>query len=307
VRSRLAGVGDLVAYGWVLGVEAGLRILLLAAGMVFHGAAAPLFAASVALPLVGAALAGLVFVVPEGREPDRTPQQTPEIPAGEQWSFMTVSVGYQMCLQAAVLLLGWRAGAERQALVGAFGAVNSYFRSPTVVTGGITTHALVALSHAWGAADREAFSAALRRAVRNISLVGVGGTLLAFAAAPVLLPLYYPHRLGLPWHLLAALGASTALATFGSLMIQPLLAAGRLRGAALAWGGGGLVTVAGYALSSGTDVLASLSVIAGPLTALVVALLELRRLPLGARGRTAGRPAAGGQVTTDSVSTPPLG
>jgi O-antigen/teichoic acid export membrane protein len=295
VRSRLAGAGDLVAYSWVLGAEAVLRVLLLAAAAVFRGAAEPLLAASVAVPLLGAAAVGLVFVVPKIGEPDRTPddapqdaplttpQDAPEIPAGEQWSFITVSVGYQVCLQAAVLVLGWRAGTEQQALVGAFGAANTYFRSPTVVTGGITTHALVALSHAWGVADRRAFSAALRRAVRSIIVVGLGGTALAFAAMPFLMPIYYPHPLGLPVHLLAALGVSTVLALFGILMIQPLLAAGRVRGAALAWGLGGLITVAVFAPSSGTDALASAGLVAGPLTAVVVALLDLRRLSFDER------------------------
>jgi O-antigen/teichoic acid export membrane protein len=305
VRSRLAGAGDLVAYGIVLGAEALLRVLLLVAGAVFREAAGPLLAASVAVPLLVAAAVGLVFAVPDRPVPDREPEDAAAIPAGEHQSFVVVSVGYQVCLQAAVLLLGWRTGSDRQAVVGAFGAANSYFRSPTVVMGGITTHALVALSHAWGAADPARFSAELRRAVRNIAVVGLGGSLLALAASPVVLPLYYPHALGLPPYVIGALVLSTVLASFGSVMIQPLLAAGRVRGAALAWGLGGLLTIALFAMSSGTDVLASLGLVAGPLTALVVALVELRRLSAGAgtRPRDGGEP----RTVTTSSSTPPLG
>lgn len=283
VRGRIAGAGDLLAYGVVLGTEAVLRALLIVAAMIAPGAAGVLLGASVAVPLLAAAALGAVFVVPAGAPGTRAEAETTVDgasagqQAGEQAGFMAVSIGYQVCLQAAVLLLGWRLPESRQAVVGAFGAVNSYFRTPTVLMGGITTHALVALSHAWGAGDLAGFRAALRRALRDVALVGMGGTVLVGAAAPVLLPIYYPHPLDLPLHLFAALAVSTVAATFGTLMIQPLLAAGRVRGAALAWGGGGVATVALFAVSGGTDVLASVAILVGPVAALLVALLEVRR------------------------------
>jgi O-antigen/teichoic acid export membrane protein len=306
VRGRLAGRGDLVAYSGVLLVEAVLRVGLLGAGALFPGSADVLLGASVPLPLLAAAAMGAVFVVPRvaDRQVERTAGGEPGLPVGEQLGFMAVSVGYQVCLQSAVLLLGWQIGAGREAAVGAFGSVNSYFRTPTVLIGGIVTHALVALSHAWGTRDRSAFSAALRRPIRGVAVVGLGGTVLVGLAAPVLLPIYYPHPLGLPLHLLVALAVSTVLATFGSLMIVPLLAAGRSRTAAAAWLGGGIVTVLVLVGSSGTDALESVGVMVGPLTALAVAGWGVRSL---LRAAWRGEEAVGASVARPTSTTPPLG
>jgi O-antigen/teichoic acid export membrane protein len=270
IRGRLAGSGDLLGYAGVLGVESVVRTLLLGACLVLPGQAMTLMAAAVAVPVLVAAAAGAMVVIPAAASSGSAPDPAYG-DAREQLWFVMYSIGYQVCLQAAVLLLGWRAGVSRTAVVGAFGAVNSYFRTPTVLMGGITTHALVMLSRAWGAADPAGMRAALRGALRNGIVVGLGGTLLLGLAAPVVLPIYYHHKLGLPLALMAGLAVSTVITVLAAILVQPLLAAGRGATAGLAWLAGGATTVVMFALSSGTDRLATAALICGPLLALAIA------------------------------------
>jgi O-antigen/teichoic acid export membrane protein len=287
VRGRLAGSGDLLGYAGVLGVESVARILLLGACLVLPGQAMTLMAAAVAVPVLVAAAAGAAVVIPAAlpglASPASVASDGPAPDGGngdarEQLWFVMYSVGYQVCLQAAVLLLGWRAGAGRTAVVGAFGAVNSYFRTPTVLMGGITTHALVMLSRAWGAGDQAEMRTALRGALRNGVVVGLGGTLLLGLAAPVVLPIYYHHKLGLPLSLIAGLAVSTVITVLAAILVQPLLAAGRGGTAGLAWLAGGAITIVMFALSSGTDRLAIAALICGPLIALGIAITGVLRL-----------------------------
>jgi O-antigen/teichoic acid export membrane protein len=287
VRGRLAGSGDLLGYAAVLGVESVARTLLLAACLVLPGQAMTLMAAAVAVPVLLAAALGALVVIPQvlplrARSASVTSNgSAPDAGYGdarEQMWFVMYSVGYQVCLQAAVLLLGWRAGESRSGVVGAFGAANSYFRTPTVLMGGITTHALVMLSRAWGAADLAGMRTALRVALRNGLLVGLGGTVLLGLVAPVVLPIYYHHKLGLPISLMAGLAVSTVITVMAAVLVQPLLAAGRGATAGLAWVAGGATTVVMFALSSGTDRLATAALICGPLLALAIAIVAVWRL-----------------------------
>jgi O-antigen/teichoic acid export membrane protein len=293
IRGRLAGSGDLLGYAGVLGAESVIRTILLSASLLMPGEAKILMAAAVAVPVLVAAALGALFVIPQavpglarvpgsavsnGSTPNGSAPNRGDGGAREQLWFVMYSVGYQVCLQAAVLLLGWRAGAARPAVVGAFGAANSYFRTPTVLMGGITTHALVMLSRAWGAADPAGMRAELRGALRNGIMVGLGGTLLLCAVAPAVLPIYYHHKLGLPLSLMAGLAVSTVLTVLAAILVQPLLAAARGGTAGLAWLTGGVTTVIMFALSSGTDRLATAALICGPLVAVLIAIAGVRRL-----------------------------
>lgn len=297
VRGRLAGCGDLLGYAGLLAAESVVRILLLGACLLLPGQAMVLMAAAVAVPFLVAAVLGAVIVIPRALPglaksvsassagsianaviPEEQGQGTRDQGTREQLGFVMVSVGYQVCLQAAVLLLAWRSGAARPAVVGAFGAANSYFRTPTVLTGGVTTHALVMLSHAWGAGDLDRVRTALRRALRQGVVLGLGGTLLLCLMAPVLLPIYYHHPLGLPLHLLAGLAVSTVLTVLAAIMVQPLLATGRSGTAALVWLAGGTITVLMFMLSSGTDWLATWALICGPSIAMAIATAGVWRL-----------------------------
>lgn len=297
VRGRLAGCGDLLGYAAVLGAESVVRTLVLGACVILPGQATTLMAAAVAVPVLVAAALGAMFVISQampglatsasvmstGSPPDKSSPEA-SFPDGgdgdgrEQLAFVMVSVGYQVCLQAAVLLLGWRAGAGRPAVVGAFGAVNSYFRTPTVLMGGIATHALVMLSRAWGAADAAGMRTALRRAMRNGLVVGLGGTILLCVMAPVVLPIYYHHQLELPLYLMAGLAVSTVLTVLAAILVQPLLASAHGGTAGLAWLAGGATTVVMFALSSGTDGLAAAALICGPSVALAIATAGVWRL-----------------------------
>jgi O-antigen/teichoic acid export membrane protein len=312
VRGRLAGSGDLLGYAIVLGTESVVRTVLLGASLVLPGHAMTLMAAAVAVPVLAAAAVGAMFVIPQvlprpatsapafsagstpngstpngstangsapnGSMPGASAPVAADGGAREQLGFVMVSVGYQVCLQAAVLLLGWRAGAAQPAVVGAFGAANSYFRTPTVLMGGITTHALVMLSRSFGVSDRAGMRTALRVAIRQGIVVGLGGTILLCVAAPVVLPIYYHHKLGLPLFLMAGLAVSTVLTVLAAILAQPLLATGRGGTAGRAWLAGGITTVLMFALSSGTDWLAAAALICGPLIALVIATAAVWRL-----------------------------
>lgn len=321
VRGRLAGCGDLLGYAGVLGAESIARILLLGACLLLPGKAMTLMAAAVAMPVLVAAALGAVFLIPHALPGLAMPGSTlsigstptPSTASGstvregdggarEQLGFVMVSVGYQVCLQAAVLLLSWRAGAARPAVVGAFGAANSYFRTPTVLMGGITTHALVMLSRSWGAADLGGMRTALLRALRNGVVVGLGGTILLCAMAPVVLPIYYHHRLGLPLYLMAGLAVSTVLTVLAAILVQPLLAAARGGMAGLAWLVGGITTVVMFALSTGTDRLATAALICGPLIALAIATAGVWRLARNGRaGLSAQAPDVRARLTDSAV------
>jgi O-antigen/teichoic acid export membrane protein len=268
VRSRLAGAGDLWSYAAVLVVEAVVRLLLIAAAIIDRGDDVALLGAAVGVPLlVAAGAAALIRVPPAETRPVDEPKMTVRARVGEQGSFVAVALCYQICLNALTLVLSARGAAT--ATVSAVGAANSYFLAPTVLMGGVTTHALVSLSHAWGRRDLAAFVATKASSLRRGTLTAVVATGLAAAVEPVALPFYYDHDLGLPVVLLASMALSTVVTVVAVVAIQPLLAAGHGRPAALAWLAGAAVTVVALALSSGTNWLACVALLGGPAVALV--------------------------------------
>jgi O-antigen/teichoic acid export membrane protein len=274
VRGRLAGAGDLAAYGGVLVVESGTRVLLVAAAVLDRPHAAVLLGAATGLPLLLAA--GLGAQVHPG-ERSRSAQPEDDVVRAEQLSFTAVSLGLQICLNAPPLLLEWRVGPG--AAVGAFVVANSYYRIPTVLIAGVSTPALVSLSHAWGDRDLTRFWAVLSRALRTMAVLAAGATGLTALASPWLLPLYNGGPLLLPGLILVGMGVSTVVAVIAAVLAQPLLAAGRGRSAAAAWMAGALVTCAFLALAPGTTgPLVPAGLVAGPSVALLGAVLFVRRL-----------------------------
>jgi hypothetical protein len=272
VRGRLAGTGDLVGYTAVLMAEGLIRVGMVALAILLPGEAMVLLATAAGLPLLLAGLVGLAVRVPVGEGPpgegpadvaalSGPDVEQPSAPA-EQAMFVLVSMGFQICLNGAPVLLEWRFGSLLPAAVGAFVAASTYFRTPALLAGGVLTHALVELSHAWGAADPVRFRAARSAGLRRTLLVIVPSTAAVALVAPFALRLYYGAPVDLPWLVLAALPVSTVLA---------VVAAGL-------WLGGAAVTSLLLATSDGLDWRFALGLLAGPGMALAGALLADRRL-----------------------------
>lgn len=268
-RSRLAGVGDLHAYAVVLVCESAARALLLVAAVLFRSASDALLFLGAGLPLLAAAaVAAAVHTTfephPEGAEV--------ETQGREQLSFIVVLLGYQACLNLAPLLLAARTGNA------AFGNANAYFRTPLVMLGGIYTHGLVGLSHAWGAGNLPQFRATLRGALRRTAVLMVAVSAAVSAAAPIALRVLYHPRPDLPLPVFAALAVSGVLAGLAVVTGLALQASGRADTAATAWLAAGIVTTAAFAVSNGTDGVAVAGLVLGPLLALVAMTLAVRRL-----------------------------
>jgi O-antigen/teichoic acid export membrane protein len=289
VRGRLAGAGDLTSYAIVLVVESASRIVLIAVAVADREAAPVVLAAAVGLPILLAAATGAMVRVPAptlsaasavalASEPE------PVHSGSEQLAFIVIALSLQLCLNAPPLLLEWRSGAAHPALVGAFVSASSYFRVPTVLVGGVATHALVDLSHAWGSDDFTDFRRHVRLAMRRTILISLSTVGLLAVAAPVLLPALYGSALGLPLQILVALGVSSAFAVVAVVVVQPLLAAGNSREAALPWVVGTILTLGCFALSSGNNALASFGLVIGPVVAVVGATLAVWKL-IGDRAR----------------------
>ena len=276
-RSRLAGAGDLWAYATVLGVESVMRVVLIIAAILSPSHQVALLATAVGLPLLLAAAAALVVRVPAIAAPAGPP---PALSArarfGEQGAFVAVSFCYQICLNALTLVLSVKGAAT--GTVSAVGAANSYFLAPTVLMGGVTTHALVSLSHAWGRRDMREFLAARVGSLRRGTLTAIAATGLAAAVEPVALPFYYHHPLRLSVVLLVSMAVSTVITVVAVVAIQPLLAAGQGRPAALSWMAGAAVTLAALGASTGTNWLACVALVGGPLVALAGAGWSANRM-----------------------------
>lgn len=117
------------------------------------------------------------------------------------------------------------------------------------------------------------FRERLRGSLRTVGVIATVTSVLAAAAAPLVLPLYYGSALHVPATVLAALAVSTAVAATAAVAVQPLLASGRGRWAASCWLSGALITIAGLAMSTGTDLLAAATLVGGPVVALVGAFI----------------------------------
>jgi hypothetical protein len=267
-RSRLAGVGDLHAYAVVLILESAVRMVLLIAAVVVGSSGAVLLYAAAGVPLVCAALAAAVV---HTTFTERPTDQLEDSTGTEQLSFIVVLLGYQGCLNLAPLLVSARTGSA------AFGNANAYFRTPLVMLGGLYTHGLVDLSHAWGAGDLVRFRQSLRNALRRTVLLLGALTAATSVAAPLALRILY-HSPHLPLPVYVALAVSGVLAGVAVVAGLALQASGHAGQAALAWLAAGVVTVSSFTASSGSDALAVAGLLAGPLIALVAITLAVRRL-----------------------------
>lgn len=273
-RGRLAGCGDLTMYSRLLFVEGGTRIVLVGVAAAHSGWSTVLLPLAVSLPMILAALAGLIVHVPSGAPRDGVPDAA----ASEQVSFVAVAVGFQICLNSAPLLLEWRSGGSAPASIGAYVAASTYFRAPSLLVGGINTNALVELAHAWGEADLVRFRAARSRALRQVSwLLGLSSLALTLVA-PVALKIYYGRGVDLPLLVLLALPISTVIAVDAAVAVQPLLAAGHGRVAGSLWLGGAAVTCLLLAASHGLNAWFGVALVAGPTMTLVGALIADGRI-----------------------------
>ena len=272
VRSKLGGAGDLAAYALVLMAEAVSRAALVVLSFTMRNGAQTLLGLAVGAPLLIAACAGVAFNVVDAPKA-RTPPPTVR---GEAAAFVAVSLGYQLCLSAPALLVAWRSGSTN-AVVGQFVAASSYFRVPTVLMGGLATHALVELSHAWGEFDEVGFRRALRSAVRAAGWASGLSTAALSGLAPALLSVYYGARLTLSVDIYAALAVSSVIAILAAVVSQAALALGDGRYAAVSWLLGAAITLAVIAFSSGIDSLSALALIAGPSAALAGIAVAVHR------------------------------
>lgn len=285
VRGRLAGHGDLRSYAWLFGAEALVRLVLVVAAVLLPGAGAVLIGCAVGAPIL---LAGGVGVLMRASARPRpfAPVTRGALEAGhrgEQLSFILVAVGYQVCLNAAPIVLEWRVGQTAPESVGAFVVASSYYRLASVLAGGYATPALVALSRAWALRDVQAFSGQFRRAVFGVSMMAAAATVAAAAAAPLLLPLLYGRRPDVEPTVLVALAISTVVAAAAAVAGTALMAVGRASTAAACWFAGGTVLLTVVALDHEISALTALGIAAGPALTLAGVLLAVQRLRRGLR------------------------
>lgn len=278
VRSRLAGAGDLRAYGFVLLSESACRIGLVCLAYCGAWPGPETFGIAVGGPLIFSAAVGAVVRTHRRDSSSDASRRTGRL---EQVWFVVVALGCQACLNAPPLILGLR-GHVGAAEIGAFVAATTYFRAPTVLVGGVITHALVALSEAWGREDQVALYRLERRFERGLLAALLPAVGILSAGAPILLPLYYGHRLDLAVVVLAGLVASSVVASYALLLTQSLLAVGRSAAAARSWTIGALSTVVVLAISPTLGWLAAGGLAIGPCVVATCVAATLRRL------RTAG-------------------
>jgi O-antigen/teichoic acid export membrane protein len=285
VRGRVAGHGDLRSYAWLFGAEAFVRLVLVGAAILLPGAGAVLIGCAVGAPILVAGTLGVL--VPASTRSRPSPAVTHKgVDAGqrtEQLSFIVVAVGYQVCLNAAPIVLEWRVGQTAPESVGAFVVASSYYRLASVLAGGYATPALVALSRAWARRDVQAFSGEFRRAVFGVSMMAAAATTAAAAVAPLLLPLLYGRRPEVEPTVLVALATSTVVAAAAAVAGTALMAVGRASTAAACWLAGAVVLLTVVALDDRISELTALGTVAAPTLTLAGVLLAVRRLRRGLR------------------------
>ncbi|MGO4663035.1 lipopolysaccharide biosynthesis protein [Terrabacter sp. 2TAF16] len=283
VRGHVAGSGHLGTYATLFGVEALLRLALVAAAVATPSAASWLMACAVGIPIL---LAGAIGVMANRRRPTATLSQTPNMDVrGEQLSFVLVALCYQLCLNGAPLVLDWRVGGSAPATVGAFVVASSYFRLASVITGGFTTPALVSLSRSWASGQLDEFSRDLRQAVRAVTVLATVASGLAMACAPLALPLFYGRNPDVSLGIAAALAMSTVAATASAVAGTGLIAAGRAPWAALCWALGAICMVALVSFDDGIGVATAVGLLAGP-GLVLIALLSVLSLAIRTREQT---------------------
>jgi O-antigen/teichoic acid export membrane protein len=193
----------------------------------------------------------------------------------EQVGFVLVSVGFQVCLNGAPILLEWRVGHE---VVGDFVIASTYFRIPSLLVAGVLTHALVELSHGWGQRDQDRFVRTRRTGLLQVLVLGACGSAGLAVVSPIALRLYAGSTLELSWAVFLALPLSTVAAVIASMAGQPVLAAGRTLAAGLSWLVGAAVTTAFLLSASGVGAMIGTGLVAGPLVALALLLVANRGL-----------------------------
>ncbi len=259
VRGRLAGAGDLRAYAWVLVCESSLRLILVVLAWVLPGSSRWLLFAAIGLPLLGAAFFGLRWRIPAEAKTEN------DAPAYEQVWFIAMSLGIQVCLNGAPILLQWQFTGVRIGVVGAFVAASTYFRIPTILVGGIQTRGLVELSHAAGGSDSELLRSRSLATLREVGAVTVIATIALGLLEPWLLPWYYGRRIGLPVAAMVGLGCSTILVAVAMAGSLTLLATSRAALAGRNWLAGAAVSASCYSVAGGQWGIVVLGLIAGPL------------------------------------------
>ncbi|WP_156399806.1 lipopolysaccharide biosynthesis protein [Phycicoccus sp. Soil748] len=277
VRGRLAGQGHLTRYAVVLGAEALLRMVFVLLAVLLPEATGSLLAASVGGPLALSAAIGAVALrrlpvpSPSTTDPERGDGSHGKH-SGEHLQFGVVSIAYQVCLNGPALALDWKVGHTQPALVGAFVAVSTVLRSPSLLVGGLSTQALVTLSSAWASRDLSSYAASTRVLARRWAALVMPTTLLVLVLSPWLLPLYYGSSLEVSAAVVVSLAVSTLVATAAAVGTGPLFAAGRGRTAAVAWAAGAVVTTALVVASAGDTTVLVAGLVCGPLVAGVIVL-----------------------------------
>jgi O-antigen/teichoic acid export membrane protein len=284
VRGHIGGAGDMAAYGVLLGLEAGIRLVLVGAALTLEPAPL-LLGLAIGLPTLLSALAGLLLTrraFPRGAGPSPG-----RVSAEGTWFLMAlvvVAVGYQACLNGPPLVLGWRSSEFTASELGAFVVANTWFRTPTILIGGLSIHALTELSRAWGPHGSPHLMEVAKPLFLRAGLVALAATVACAVSSPLAFRLLLGGSTGVPAALLAALGVSTVLAVGAVMTGTALIAADDGRSAALAWATGGASTVLGVLASDGQSELLGPALVLGPAISLALgALLLHRRLSSNAR------------------------
>lgn len=273
-RGRLAARGDMVAYGAVLLMESAMRLGLVALAWTMPAASPALLGLAVGLPtLLAGAVAALMTRGRDATSPEET-RGGPLSPS-PHLSFVVVACGYQACLNGPPLLLGWGAPSLTSAALGAFVVANTWFRSPTILTGGTSVHALGVLTRTWSTGDRDGFARHLRRSLGVAATTAAGASAVCLAAAPLALPLLYGTETGLDARLALALACSTVLSVAAVMVGTALLAIGHGADAAVAWMVGALLTSALVLTSGGLTGVLNLAIVLGPLATFVLGAARL--------------------------------
>lgn len=281
-RGRVAGSGKLYAYAGLLSLEAATRVLLVVAAVAFPTGATWLLGSAVGVPIVVSAVAGLI------RQPINPRRQVANIRLGwqpgpgresEQATFVLVAVGYQLCLNAAPLVLAWRLDATSHQTIGAFVITSSYYRVAAVLGAGYATHTLVTLSALWSSGSREQFRQGLWRGVISATAVTTAATVGAAALGPIAVPLLNGRDPEIPLVVLAALAVSTVVATAAAVATTGLMASQRGSASAAWWLLGAGVQLVLLATTTRIGGTVALALLAGPVIVLVGVLATAHRLP----------------------------
>jgi O-antigen/teichoic acid export membrane protein len=267
VRGLLAGAGQLRRYAVVLGVEAGLRILIVLVGALVSGASGTLLAGAVGAPLI---VAGLVGRLLRATAKHVVVEQAAESRSLEHVYFGVVSLAYQACLNGPALILDGQRGTAEPALIGMFVAASTVLRAPSLLVSGLNTVALVNLSRRWSVRDVHGFAASTAQlAVRWVVFV-VPASVVLLVMSPWLLPVYYGSPVHLPSGVVVSLTLSTIVATAGATGTAPLFASGRGHVAAGAWTVGAALTLVGLGWSGRSDGRLAASLVLGPALVMLV-------------------------------------